>query len=389
MGVGSAAPPEITAERFYEGFYRPFYGRQDRREERRARLVFRAAGVQTRHCAVDPTEEDVASWTTAQRMKRFGLEAPPLGARAVKRALADAGIDARDVDELVVASCTGYGTPGLDLFVAAELGMRPDAGRVHIGHMGCYAAVPALKAASDGVAARDKVSVVLCLELPSLHIQPYAGDFDRDKDQWVSHALFADAAAAVVLAPESRVPESGTPDSGTWGVGTEPEITRFESITDHASSGLMTWTITDMGFRMGLSPEVPKAVGRFTETLAARLLEPEGLAVGDVGSWAVHPGGPEILDAVQRALDIPDDLMAPSWKVLRDYGNCSSATVLLILERLLREAPRTEEPSVALAFGPGLSCHAVLMKPKPVSVSDAPGVFADRQISRRPESGYR
>ena len=391
VGAGSATPPEITAERFYEGFYRPFYGRHDRREERRARLVFRAAGVQTRHCAVDPTEEDVASWTTGQRMKRFGLEAPPLGARAVERALEDAGLRPRDVDELVVASCTGYGTPGLDLFVAGELGMRPDVGRVHIGHMGCYAAIPALKAASDGVAAREKVAVVLCLELPSLHVQPYAGDFDLDKDQWVSHALFADAAAAVVLAP-GDAPGDARRSPGNRRTG--PEIARFESVTDHASAGLMTWTVTDMGFRMGLSPEVPKVVGGFAEKLAARLLEPEGLAVSDVGSWAVHPGGPEILDAVQKALGLPADLMTPSWDVLRDYGNCSSATVLLILERLLKQAPDTvapdtDKPSVALAFGPGLSCHAALMKPQPAEGPDTAGTspLASPRSPRRPEIG--
>lgn len=350
-GIGSATPPMITAERFYEGFYRPFYGRGDRRQERRARLIFRSAGVQTRHCAVDPTEEAVAGWSTAQRMKRFGLEAPHLGARAVERALADAGLEARDVDELVVASCTGYGTPGLDLRVAEELGMRPDVGRVQVGHMGCYAAIPALKAASDGVAARGKTTVMLCLELPSLHVQPYDGDFDLDKDQLVSHALFADAAAAIVLVPAHTARAR--------------EVARFESITDHASAELMTWTVTDMGFRMGLSPEVPKVVGRFVEELTDRLLQPEGLTAEDVGSWAVHPGGPEILDAVQKALRLSEEKMAPSWGILRDYGNCSSATVILILERLLKEIPaEPDKPSVALAFGPGLSCHAALMRPR-------------------------
>lgn len=356
VGVGSAVPKGITAERFYEGFYKPFYGRGVRREERRAGLIFRAAGVETRHCVADPTEEDVSSWTTARRMKRFGLEAPALGARAVGRALSDAGLEADDVDELVVASCTGYGAPGLDLGVAQELGMRPDVGRIHVGHMGCYAAVPALKAASDGVAARGTVSVALCLELTSLHIQPYAGDFDLDKDQLVSHALFADAASAVVLAPGGSI--------GEQSAAPPPQVSRFESVTDHENAAMMSWDVTDMGFRMGLSAEVPKAIGGYVGELMRRLLEPEGLEVGDVGSWAVHPGGPEILNVVQNSLGLSDAQMAPSWATLRDYGNCSSATVLLILERVLRESSDPERPAVAVAFGPGLSCHAVLLRPR-------------------------
>lgn len=351
-GIGSAVPRAITANRFWEGFYRPFYGRGEPRAEKRARVVFRSAGVERRHCAVDPTEEDLSGWTTAERMRRFASEAPTLGARAVDRALVNAGLTAADVDELVVASCTGYGAPGLDVRVAQETGMRADVGRIHVGHMGCYAAVPALKAAADGVAARGKTSVALCLELTSLHVQPYAGDLAEDRDQMVSHALFADAASAVALVPKGE--EDGV---------SRPRVTRFESLTDHDSAALMSWDVTDLGFRMGLSPEVPKALGRHVGTLVERLLAPEGLSAEDVTAWAVHPGGPEILEVVQQRLGISDERMATSWEVLRSYGNCSSATVFLILERILSESVfEPGESAVALAFGPGLSAHAALLK---------------------------
>lgn len=351
-GIGSAVPKAITAERFWEGFYRPFYGRGEPRAERRARFVFRSAGVDRRHCAADPTEEDLSGWTTAERMRRFASEAPALGVQAVGRALENAELTAADVDELVVASCTGYGAPGLDVRVAQEIGMRADVGRIHVGHMGCYAAVPALKAAADGVAARGKVSVALCLELTSLHVQPYLGDPVEDRDQMVSHALFADAASAVALVPEGEAGGDGSPN-----------VTRFESLTDHDSASLMSWDVTDLGFRMGLSPEIPKALGHHVGTLVERLLAPEGLSAEEVTAWAVHPGGPEILEVVQQRLGISDERMANSWEVLRSYGNCSSATVFLILERLLfGSALKPGESAVALAFGPGLSAHAALLK---------------------------
>lgn len=353
-GVGSALPKKISSEDFWDGFYCPFYGRGEHRAERRAELIFRSMGVESRHCAVDPTIEDVASWTTAERLGRFAYEAPPLGKRAVKRALEDAGIGPGEVDELVVATCTGYEAPGLDLRVAQDTGMRNDVGRTHIGHMGCYAALPALKVA-DAFAGRGRITVVLCLELTSLHIQPFSGDQHLEKEQMVSHALFADAASAAVLVPDvSRVREDN-----------KLRVSGFESVTDHSSAALMTWEITDMGFRMGLSADVPKALSRHVSGLIETLLAPAGLKTSDVTSWAVHPGGPEILDIVEQQLGIPESLMTPSWDVLRNYGNCSSATVLLILEHLLQakypSAPG--EALVAIAFGPGLSAHAALLMP--------------------------
>ena len=197
-------------------------------------------------------------------MKRFALEAPPLGAEAVRRALEDAGLEARDVDFLAVASCTGYGAPGLDALVAQNLGMRADLGRVHIGHMGCYAAVPALAAAADAAQARGKVAVAMCLELTSLHIQPESATpagIDIDDEQMVSHALFADAASAAVVRPGA--------DRGL-------AVGGFESMTDHASAAMMSWDVTDLGFRMGLSSQVPKAIGLHVRGLVEKLLKPAG-----------------------------------------------------------------------------------------------------------------
>jgi predicted naringenin-chalcone synthase len=251
-----------------------------------------------------------------------------------------------------VATCTGYATPGLDILLARDLGMggtKQDTQRLHIGHMGCYAALPGLGAASDFVVARRQPAVLLCLELTSLHVQP-ATETARsgrptpeDLQQMVAHALFSDAAAAVVLEP----------------AGSGLEVVDAVARTDVSTADHMTWDVTDLGFSMGLSPKVPEVLAVHARPVVAELLARNGLTVADVGGWAVHPGGRRIVEVVADALGLDDRQAAASYAVLDEVGNCSSSTVLLVLERL--QGP-VGEHVVAMAFGPGLTLCATLMR---------------------------
>ena len=126
--------------------------------------------------------------------------------------------------------------------------------------------------------------------------------------------------------------------------------------TDTSTAALMTWDVTDRGFRMGLSPKVPDAVRAHVAPVVDELLARNGLARADVAAWAIHPGGPAIVDAVGAALGLDDDALEPSRATLREVGNCSSATVLMVLERL-----QPTGPTVALAFGPGLTLYGALL----------------------------
>jgi predicted naringenin-chalcone synthase len=337
--VASALPPPRAQDELWDGFFaRHFH------QVRRAERVYRSAGVQRRHPAVDPTVDDVSAWTTAARLQRYGAEAMPLAKGAVSAALADAGLDAADVGLLAVVSCTGYSTPGLDVGVARDLGMAPRTERILIGHMGCHAALPALGLVADFVISRRRPAVLLCVELPSLHIQPPG----QDPSEVLAHALFSDAAAAAVVQP---------------GTGSGYLVVDIESVTDVASAGRLTWEITDMGFRMSLSRRMPDIlaarVGPAVDTLLAR----HGLRRSGVAAWGVHPGGPRILGSVGSALGLPGDALEVSRDVLAQCGNCSSATVLLVLEAL-RQRVRIPEgsPVVLLAFGPGLTLYAVLLR---------------------------
>ena len=337
--VASALPENSgTQEEIWDERFRHHYG-----DDAAAKRVWMRCGVGRRYGVVDPIAEGVAEWGTAKRMERFVAEALPLGRRAVEDALAAAEVTPEEVDLLTVVSCTGYATPGLDILLARELGMRADVERLHIGHMGCYAAIPGLVSVADSATARDRLAVLLCIELTTLHVQPAV----RSLEQIVAHALFGDAAAATVVRP------------GGAGLAVVDAGAR----TDTSTAALMTWDVTDSGFRMGLSPKVPAALRAHVAPLVDALLERNGLARDDVTGWIVHPGGPAIIDVAGEALGLDDEALELSREVLRDVGNCSSPTVLLILERMLaRGELETGDFAVVLAFGPGLTLYGCLLR---------------------------
>lgn len=338
-GLGTAQPPSAAQDELWDGFFAGHYSGTTRALAQR---IFVNSGVSRRQAAVNPLLEDVSDWPTERRMRRYQVEALPLGKEAVGRALTSAGLSASDIGLFVVCSCTGYATPGLDIMLARDLGMATDTQRMFVGHMGCYAALPGLGAAGDFVAARGRPALLLCAELTSLHIQPASARVDTQ--QIVSHALFSDAAVAAVLVP-------GGPGYA---------LREVTSVTDTSTADHMTWEVTDTGFRMGLSPKVPQVLSAHVAGLVDRLLARHGTNRSEVDGWAVHPGGPRILNVVERELELPTQAMAASRAILDEHGNCSSPTVLLIVDRLFRQ-PAPPERTVLLAFGPGLTLYAALL----------------------------
>jgi alkylresorcinol/alkylpyrone synthase len=339
-GAANAYPPSRTQQELWDGYFAGHY-----QQNRLARRVFSSAGVQQRHSVVDPLQEDVSSWSTGRRMERYIDEAVPLAADAVTRALAAANLSPAEVGLLAVVSCTGYATPGVDHQLAAKLGFSTSLQRLFIGHMGCYGAVPGLGAVADYVTARRRPAVLACVELSSLHLQPPSTDLE----QIVAHALFSDAAAAVVLEP------AGNSQSGL-------AVVDIAACTISDAASLMTWSITDTGFRMTLDRQVPDVLAQHVGPAIDDLLARNQLQRDDVQGWAVHPGGPRILDVVADRLGLTDDDLAGSRGVLAEHGNCSSATLLLVLEELRHRPMPPGAPVVAMAFGPGLTLYACLLR---------------------------
>ena len=358
VAIGTAFPATYSQDELWDGFFAKHYG-----HDPTANRIWHNCGVEQRHAVVDPRVDDLRFAGTEQRMRRYVEAGLPLAVEAVAQCLAAAGLRGSDVDQLTLVSCTGYGTPGIEVGLAHELEFDPRVQRLRVGDMGCYGALPALVATADAAAARARIGVVVSLELTSLHVQPPTGDLA----QVVAHGLFSDAAVAVAVLPGRDDADSGG-ERGDRSAVVSPSRDGFEvldvvSRTDAEHAALMTWDVTDSGFRMGLSAKVPRVLSEHVESVTEDLLRSHGLDFGDVRGWAVHPGGPAILNVVERRLGLGPRDLDHSRAVLAEHGNCSSATVLLVLDRIRRQRELEDGDAViAMAFGPGLTLYATLLR---------------------------
>ncbi|MHC4260912.1 MAG: type III polyketide synthase [Planctomycetota bacterium] len=315
-------------------------------------VLFRRSGIGNRHSVLAERDADGTirqsffpprnplGPTTRERMQAYARHAPALVSRAAENALADADVSPRAVTHLVTVSCTGFGAPGFDRALVDALGLDAGVQRTHVGFMGCHGALNGLRVARAFCESDPSARVlVAAVELSSLHVQPTGGE-----GQVVANALFADGAAAMVLGGEAHGRAWPARASGSH---------LFPDSED-----LMTWDVGDHGFEIALSARVPEAIEGGLRPWLVEWLESQGVALENVGSWAVHPGGPRIVDAVERSLELPPEALENSRAILRDLGNMSSPTVLFLLDGLMqRDAPR---PCVALGFGPGLFAEVAL-----------------------------
>jgi alpha-pyrone synthase len=291
-----------------------------------------------------PTNPSDQGPSVGDRMRIYERECAPLALRSSKQALEQSGVPSSKITHVITVSCSGFYAPGVDIALIKGLGLRPTVQRVHIGYMGCYAVINAMRVA-QGIAGSDPgARILLCaVELCSLHYH-----YGKRPEHIVANALFSDGSAAAVVAPRQH------PGDDTWCV------TDTGSCLLPESGDAMTWRIFDHGFEMTLSNQVPKLIATHLPGWLNGWLGKHGLNQDDINTWAVHPGGPRILTAVTDALGLPREVTNVSLDVLREHGNMSSPTILFVLDRLLRQnAPR---PCVALGFGPGLMAEAMLFK---------------------------
>lgn len=338
---------------------------RDDRERRLIRAIYRSSGIDRRHAVVDNFDRGTPDSFfqagpdgallepgTAARNAIFASRARPLAVDLARRTLSGCpGIDPSEVTHVVTVSCTGFYNPGPDYEIVRDLGLSPGTQRYHLGFMGCYAAFPALRMAAQFCRADpDAVVLVLCLELCSLHIH-----LDGSEDMILANSLFADGAAAAVVA--GREPEEG---SGGY------RIDRFRSTLVPAGERDMAWRIGDHGFDISLSSYVPKIIGANLREFVEPSLAEVGVSLDGPDLWAVHPGGKSVIDQVQRSLGLRPEQVRASREVLRKFGNMSSASILFVLDEILRRpsSPR-EEQVCAVAFGPGLTVEMALLAALP------------------------
>jgi predicted naringenin-chalcone synthase len=334
---------------------------RDDRERRLVRAVYRNSGIERRHSVLRNYDGDgegaffrrgadgcLRGPGTAVRNDLFSAESREMSVALARKVLENSpGFLPADVTHVVTVSCTGFYNPGPDYYIVRELGLSGATQRYHLGFMGCYAAFPALRMAAQFCEADPgAVVLVMCLELCTLHLQ-----LTGSEDNLLANSLFADGAAAAVVS--SRKPGPGTRAYRIGG---------FRSALVPAGEQDMAWRIGDQGFDIALSSYVPKIIGGNIRGLVGPALEAEGISLPDIDTWAVHPGGKAIIDQVQRSLGLSAEQVGPSREVLRRCGNMSSATILFVLEEILRRpAGKPLERVCAVAFGPGLTVETAVL----------------------------
>ncbi len=266
-----------------------------------------------------------------------------LGGQALSDGLGRAGIAPADLAMIGVTSVTGYATPGLDLLLARQEALRTDIHRAHFNCIGCHAAVPLLRIAADHVRARPRATAAAV----AVEICSACFSNDPDPQNLVALSLFADGAAAAIV--------------GTEGHG--PILVDFTSRYDFEHIESLGFDLTTSGFRIVLDPSIPDVIAENIGHTVDGLLERNGVGRAEVSTWCFHPGGSRILDAAQRVLGLSDLDLRASRRVLANYGNMSSPSVLFVLaEALSTQTPPSGSYGVMAAFGPGLGIEAALMR---------------------------
>ncbi len=299
-----------------------------------------------RHLAL-PLEEYPRLERWGQKNDAWIRVAQEVGEHAVRAAVERAGLELSDVDALFFVTVTGVATPSLDARLMNRLALRPDFKRLPIFGLGCVAGAAGIARAADYVrGAPRQVAVLLSVELCSLTLQPE----DLSIPNLIASGLFGDGAAAVVVVGEERAAAG-------------PAIVATRSVFYPDSERVMGWDISERGFRIVLSADVPDMVSRFLRRDVDAFLAEHGLARRDISSWVCHPGGPKVLEAMQQALEVPPEALELTWRSLQEVGNLSSTSVLLVLQETLERArPSPGSWGMLLALGPGFCSELVLLR---------------------------
>ncbi|MFF2276997.1 type III polyketide synthase [Agromyces sp. NPDC058126] len=369
-GLSTVVPPTVLVQPEVRDVFASQPG-LSRLGQRIIQTSFDVSGIETRYTVLDelsrdahpddPVFFDIDSGElllpgTKARNELYAEHATGLYVEAGRAAVAATpGIEAADVTHVITVSCTGFYAPGPDFMIARELGLDEGVQRYHLGFMGCYASIPALRLAAQLCEAdASAVVLVVSVELCTLHLRS-----SNDPDTIVASSLFADGAGAAVVT--ARAPEPGERAFA---------LDRFATRITPTGEGDMAWKIGDHGFEMVLSNAVPAIIdehitGALEPLFAHDPALAEALATdassGAVEHWAIHPGGRSILDKVETRLALSEAQLVPARDTLRDYGNMSSATVLFVLRRILDGSAAPGDRVAAMAFGPGLTVESALL----------------------------
>ncbi|WP_246023221.1 type III polyketide synthase [Nocardia yunnanensis] len=322
-------------------------------QQARIPRIYQKTRITTRHLAVDPIDPEFLSYskevgTIRDRMNTFYEHAVPLAVDVAGRAVAHLDNAAEQIGMLVFATSTGFIAPGVDVAVVKQLGLSPAINRVMVNFMGCAAAMNSVRAAVDFVRAHpDKKALVICLELSSVNAV-----FDDNINDVIIHSLFGDGCGAVVIGasnPQQQLP-----------AGAVVIRDSFSYLFDDAEDGIVLG-VNDNGITCELSENLPQYILAGVDPVVTGVLARNGLTKSDVDLWAIHPGGPKIIEQSIASLGLGSERAAVSWDVLAEYGNMLSVSLIFVLEQMI--AQQAEQPistGVAFSFAPGVTLEGVL-----------------------------
>jgi alkylresorcinol/alkylpyrone synthase len=324
-----------------------YFGRVFEVPERRVEAMMAIvdnAQVHNRH-SIFPIDYTIEPRALAKTNNEYIEHAVKLGREAAEKCLERAGMRPEDIDLIITVSCTGFMIPSLDAHLIKLMGFRSNVRRMPFTELGCAAGAMGLSRAADFIASNPGSNVlIIAVELPSLTFQRK----DITQANLISSILFGDGAAAVIVTGQKRP---------------GPQILVTETYTFPDSLGAMGFDLRDSGFHIILAKDVPEMIGARIKELVHGFLDRHGKKREEIKGWILHPGGARLLGTVEQELGLCKCDTQPSWDILGNVGNLSSATILFILQEWLEKRPlKAGEHAIAAAFGPGFSAEFLLLQ---------------------------
>ena len=357
ISIGTAVPKYGTKQSTILEFMHDAY--RDETASRKLKILFHHSGITTRYSVVSDFNNnkpenklfnrDQTAPNVEKRLDIFKNHAVSLSIEAIQNSLKklNTTIEEFEITHLITVTCTGLYAPGIDAVLIEQLNLPIDIFHTSINFMGCNAAFHALKL-GDMIAKTDvnaKVMIV-CVELCTLHFQP-----KNNHDNLLSNTIFGDGAAAVVVVSDTQSKQNH--QGGMT-------INGFYSLLLGKGKDLMSWDITSLNFEMVLDAKVPEFIGDEVNDILLKAGRKLNITPEKIDKWAIHPGGKKILDTIKKQLQLNDTDLQYSYKVLDEYGNMSSPTILFVLNEIMQTEHKPNETIFSIGFGPGLSIETAL-----------------------------
>lgn len=351
ISIATAVPACKHRQNDILQFMQAAYGLNET-DKRKLSFLYHQSAIESRYSVLPDFSQPATGWTFMpppdadfeapdldRRMEIYRQEALPLSVKAIADCIANV-IHAQQITHLITVSCTGMSAPGLDLQVAEAMDLPATIFRTSVNFMGCYAAIHALKLAKmicDGTP--ESNVIIVATELCTIHFQQ-----GYNMDNAASSLLFADGSAAVLVSNQVQS-------------ANRISLNSFYSKVCLKGKDHMAWQLSTKGFLMTLSSYIPQLIEEDIKALVHEALANGQLSKEDISYWCLHPGGKKIVEAIGNQLCLTPDHLSFSRKVLTEYGNMSSPTILFVLKEIMENISARQQPATifGVAFGPGLT----------------------------------